>query len=693
MTATVTRPPARSLPRDLFELLGSMRFAISLLMFICVASLVGTVLPQNRPASTYIDQFGPFWYEVFDKFSIWHVYNSWWFLLIMGFLVVSTSICLIRNAPKMLRDAVSFREHVRESSLRAFPERVHLVLSETPQAALSRLQALLRQQGYAARLRQDAAGTLLAAKKGSSNRLGYLCAHASLIIICIGGLLDSELPVRLQVMFGGKQPITENMLIADVPASGRLPLANPSFRANVLVPEGAERNTALVMVGDGVLVQPLPFTLKLKKFDVEYYSTGMPSRFASHVEVIDPQDGHSFERVIEVNEPLRYKGVTVYQSNLDDGGSKVTLTGYPLRGPAGQPFTVQGTVGEGNDLSASVAGQPTESLKLNITALRPINVEDITSGAPQAGKQSFGEHVAAVTGSAAGRKNDHLRNLGPTIEYQLIDAAGQANEYRVYMLPVDLNGLPVILAGVRQNPAQSYAYLRIPADAQGSPVEFLKLRAALADPAVRAEAVRRFVERNLPPGADRQALTGAASRGLDTFAAGGLRALSDLLQASTDAADVERAANVVLRLLNSTLYDVRAIMREREHLPALPQEGPEAETEAMWQQTALGALSDLSIYPAPILLTLSDFQQVQASGFQVSRTPGKNAVYFGCLLLIVGIFSMFYIRDRRIWIWIKPQGGGCEIQAAMTSQKRTLDYLQEFERFRAALTDPPRGDR
>lgn len=92
-------------------------------------------------------------------------------------------------------------------------------------------------------------------------------------------------------------------------------------------------------------------------------------------------------------------------------------------------------------------------------------------------------------------------------------------------------------------------------------------------------------------------------------------------------------------------------------------------------------------------MTLSDFHQVQASGFQVSRTPGKNAVYLGCLLLIVGVFAMFYIRDRRIWIWIKPQGAGSEIQAAMTSQKRTLDFSQEFERFRAALTDPSRGER
>src|SRR5690606_41910497 len=91
----------RRIGADIFELLGSMRFAVSLLMFICVASLIGTVLQQNQPASNYVDQFGPFWFELFDKFSIWHIYNSLWFLIIMAFLVVSTMICLIRHAPQL----------------------------------------------------------------------------------------------------------------------------------------------------------------------------------------------------------------------------------------------------------------------------------------------------------------------------------------------------------------------------------------------------------------------------------------------------------------------------------------------------------------------------------------------------------------------------------------------------------------
>ncbi|WP_312430949.1 cytochrome c biogenesis protein ResB [Achromobacter sp.] len=689
-TRTHSRPSLRSLPGDLFELLGSMRFAVSLLMFICVASLVGTVLQQNRSSNNYIDQFGPFWFEVFDKFSIWHVYNSWWFLLIMGFLVVSTSVCLIRNAPKMLRDARSFREHVREGSLRAFPHRVETNEPTGVPQTVTGLKALLGRMGYAVRVREDHDGVLLAAKKGSANRLGYVFAHAAMVIICIGGLLDSELPVRLQVMFGGKQPIVDNMLISEVPESGRLSVNNPSFRASVLVPEGGQASTAVVMVGDGALVQPMPFTLKLKKFVVDYYSTGMPSRFASEVEVTDPDTGKTFDSTIEVNEPLRFKGMTVYQSSFDDGGSTVALKGYPLVGANDATFSVDGTVGKTSELTAQTAKGP-RSMGIEITAMRPINVEDLTRGDPKGANQSFAEHVASVAGSAAGKKNENLRNVGPSVEYKLIDDAGQAHEFQNYMLPVELDGAAVFLAGVRNNAAEPFRYLRIPADDDSTIAEFMRLRATLADPAARKEAARRFAERNSPSGADRQPLETAAERALDTFASGGLQAVAAFLQANTPAPDLERAADVVIRLIGASMNELRAIARERAGQPPVPVEGQEGERAAVWSRLAVAALSDLTVYPAPVFLSLADFNHVQASVFQVSRTPGKNTVYLGSLLLVLGVFSMFYIRDRRIWIWVKPQGGGSSVLAAMTSQKRTLDFNQEFERFKQALLRQKKG--
>ena len=102
---------------------------------------------------------------------------------------------------------------------------------------------------------------------------------------------------------------------------------------------------------------------------------------------------------------------------------------------------------------------------------------------------------------------------------------------------------------------------------------------------------------------------------------------------------------------------------------------------------AVAALSDLTMYPSPVFFGLTDFNHVQASVFQVSRTPGKNTVYLGCLLLILGVFSMFYIRDRRVWVFLTPgeSGHGAQVQAAMTSQKRTLDFNREFERFKQAV--------
>ena len=52
------------------ELLSSMRFAISLLTVICIASVIGTVLKQHEPSANYVNQFGPFWAELFGAIQL-----------------------------------------------------------------------------------------------------------------------------------------------------------------------------------------------------------------------------------------------------------------------------------------------------------------------------------------------------------------------------------------------------------------------------------------------------------------------------------------------------------------------------------------------------------------------------------------------------------------------------------------------
>ncbi len=67
------------------------------------------------------------------------------------------------------------------------------------------------------------------------------------------------------------------------------------------------------------------------------------------------------------------------------------------------------------------------------------------------------------------------------------------------------------------------------------------------------------------------------------------------------------------------------------------------------------------------------------------------------MLLIVGVFMMLYVRDRRLWVWLQDDAasGGTRLRTALSSTRRTLDGDAEFERLRAELLQtaqeaPPR---
>ena len=100
---------------------------------------------------------------------------------------------------------------------------------------------------------------------------------------------------------------------------------------------------------------------------------------------------------------------------------------------------------------------------------------------------------------------------------------------------------------------------------------------------------------------------------------------------------------------------------------------------------AVLALSDLPLYPAPMTFQLKDFTQVQASVFQVARAPGRNIVYLGCALLILGVFAMLYVRERRLWVWLAPHGAGAQATMALSSNRQTMDTDREFDMLKTKL--------
>ena len=668
--------------RAALELLSSMRFAVSLLTIVAIASTIGTVLKQNEPYSNYLEQFGPFWFPAFQHLGLYSVYSAWWFLLILAFLVTSTSLCLWRNAPLMLREVGRYQDSLREKGFDNFSHRATFATALAPDQATQRLTGYLSAQGFSFRAVQRDGATLIAAQAGLHRRWGYVFAHAAIVLICLGGLADSEALLRLQLMLGAKKPVAGNMRIADVPAESRLGVGNFSFRGNMLVPEGQTGGQAILNVGDGLLVQDLPFSLALKKFTIEHYSTGQPKLFASDVVVTDKDTQQSFDARIEVNKPLIHRGIAVYQASFDDGGTLVKLLARNLAGGAESAKPLEARIG---DVVPMDFGGGTYQVEL--TAFRPFNIENV-SGA-QAGAEAqepaaslFSRMRSNLGASAKPDARKDFRNVGPSFQYKLRDSAGQAREYHNYMLPLQVDGRWYLMTGMRTVPSEAFRFLRIPLDESAAPDDYARLRNTMLDASLRKEIAARFLTgAGRSPGMSetmRTRLDETVERVLETFSLHGFQSVAEFLERAVPEAEREKAAEIYLRVLQGAAWEAWMLGRERAGLKRM-EPSPE---RARFVQDALAAASDTFFYGVPLYLQMAGYEEVKASVFQLTRSPGKNIVYLGCALLVLGVFAMFFVRERRLWLLVKASG---EVKFAFSSNRRTLDMTEEFARHRDAL--------
>ncbi|HIJ78814.1 MAG: cytochrome c biogenesis protein ResB [Desulfobulbaceae bacterium] len=78
--------------------------------------------------------------------------------------------------------------------------------------------------------------------------------------------------------------------------------------------------------------------------------------------------------------------------------------------------------------------------------------------------------------------------------------------------------------------------------------------------------------------------------------------------------------------------------------------------------------------------------QLYATGLQVTKDPGVWTVYFGCILMLVGLYVAFFLSHRRIWVYINKEDGQCRVLVCGTSSKNKLGFEKDFsalsERFR-----------
>jgi cytochrome c biogenesis protein len=364
-------------------------------------------------------------------------------------------------------------------------------------------------------------------------------------------------------------------------------------------------------------------------------------------------------KTISVNHPLIYKGVAIYQSDFQDGGTKLNFKVWNLLSKSNEAQSLDGAI-----FQKGVIGNGPEALKVEYNDFRKFNIINL---------------------SPDGKGKPH--NVGPNITYKLRDTQGQAKEYVTYMQPMQIDGKYYFISGMRETVQDEFHYLRIPVDADLGLEGFMGLRANLLDESKYAEIAHRLssaaVERNNKMTAKELALRkqfeSSVVQLLHDFARGGYNQVAEAIEKNVPASEREVAARTYIKMINMAALEAYNMGLESNKKPLLVNN---KETQALIGDS-LNAFSDMFFYGTPYYFQLANFEHKQASGLQLTKSPGQKWVYLGSVLLVIGIFAMMYIRERRIWLLLKPATQ--QVHFAMSSNRKNLDFEQEFNMYREQL--------
>ncbi|MEJ2407547.1 MAG: cytochrome c biogenesis protein ResB, partial [Candidatus Thiodiazotropha sp.] len=572
----------------------------------------------------------------------------------------STSVCVYRNFPAIIKDMRNFRLDVQAKSLRGFHHYDEWQGNATTEETVSALGKRLQGLGYRVRVKQHEDHIALAAMKGSVSRLGYLLSHIAIVVICVGGLVDGNVPLKLAEWRGDIVPETRDIPVSQVPAESVLPADNSSFRGSVNIPEGSRANFIFLGLKDGYLVQKLPFSVELVDFRIQHYPSGMPKSFESTIIIHDDALKEPLKKDIAVNHPLIYKGHAIYQASFADGGSKVNLEAWSLDLPTREPLKIDGTIGRTIELNT-----PRGTFTLELGDFKMFNIFPLPENDPR------------------GKK---FQNYGPSVVFKLRAANGEAREYVNYMAPVTVDGRPFFLSGMRTSQAEDYRFLHIPVDAEGGIGRFMNFLAMARDEdRIRAVAQQQAVA-DLGVSKDDpiyQKFTESMVGLVKTFVDDGIDAIVAQTEKNIPKEKRSEALSSYIKIIQGILGNV--------YLELLSQEGVDTSAgisrqDARYFDDSVNAMSLLGPYGSPLYLKMDNFQQIQASGLQITKAPGQNIVYLGCVMLMLGVFFMFYLHHRRLWLLVrKREDEGADVLFAATGHRERSNFDNEFEFLRQDL--------
>ncbi|MBT9317131.1 cytochrome c biogenesis protein [Leptothoe spongobia] len=288
----------RYFKKDLIPLLADLRLAIVLLLVIAVFSILGTVIEQGQGLDFYQQNypeepalFGFLSWKVLLTAGLDHVYRTWWYLSLLILFGSSLTACTFT------RQITALRWFSRTWNFYSKPRQFGKMALSTQisKGSIDQLTELLAGKRYKT-FHKD--GTMLYAHKGLSGRIGPILVHASMLIILLGAMYGAMTGFFAQEMV----PSGNTFTVQNVFDAG--PWAGPQI--------------------------PKDWSVKVNRFWIDYSPEGRVEQFYSDLSVLDDQGDEVKRKTVWVNEPLRYRNVTMYQADWSIAGVRVKVNNSPI---------------------------------------------------------------------------------------------------------------------------------------------------------------------------------------------------------------------------------------------------------------------------------------------------------------------------------------------------------------------------
>ena len=264
-----------------WQFFKSIKLTVVLLISLAATSVIGTVIPQNQSPQAYFQEYGPFFYRLFEALDIFDMYHSWWFQLLMLLLAANIVVCSIDRLAAVWKIIFPDTPHFNPARLKKAADQETFTRNGSPEAIKAGFRLLFSKHFRRVEVTETENGFTLFGEKWRWSRLGVYVVHFSVLLLLFGGMIGS--------FFG--------------------------FEGFVNIPEG-EKAGAVRLRGSGEMLN-LPFEVRVDDFHIHFYDNGMPSEYRSSLSVLE-QGEVVLQKEIVVNDPLRYRGINFFQSSFGE---------------------------------------------------------------------------------------------------------------------------------------------------------------------------------------------------------------------------------------------------------------------------------------------------------------------------------------------------------------------------------------